>query len=337
MIAPGRSERPGALDVEPVPADDDPDGSCPFCEGREDRTPPELWAERPGGGDANTPGWTQRAVPNPFPVLTEAASAEQRPRAGGELGLSSGADPLLASARVSSPDLFGSQPAVGRHEVIVQTPRHVAGLGELSEDELARSMAAWRARVGAHAETASYVQLIVNSGPGAGASIPHSHAQLYAMRFVPARVARERERFATYSERTTGGHLLSDIAVDEIRRAERLVAVDEEAILLCPWASASPYTLWLLPRTPEARFDRDDRGAAMLGRALTALEGALGAPPQLNLFVRTAPRATAEFHWRIEIVPKLGLKAGFELSTGVDINAVAPEAAAEKLRAALGG
>ena len=333
IVAPERSERPGALEVSPVPADDDADGECPFCEGREERTPSELWANRPGGGEADSPGWSQRSVPNLYPVFEPEGEAGERRSGQGDLGISANADPLLASARASSPDLFGSTPAVGTHEVIVNHPRHVVGLGELSEDELAGAMAAWRTRMAAYAETASYVHLIVNSGPDAGASLPHTHAQLYSIPFVPARVARERERFGTYHERTTGGHLLSDIAVEEIRRGERIVAVDDETVLLCPWASPAPYTLWLLPRTPEARFDRDDRGAPMLARALKALEGALGAQPQFNLWIRTAPRTTEEFHWRIELAPRLDVGAGFELGTGVDINTLGPERAAEALRA----
>jgi UDPglucose--hexose-1-phosphate uridylyltransferase len=69
--------------------------------------------------------------------------------------------------------------------------------------------------------------------------------------------------------------------------------------------------------------------------ALRALEGALGAVPQLNLWVRTAPRGTEELHWRIDIVPRLTVRAGFELGTGVDINVHPPERAAAELREAL--
>src|SRR5438093_10744642 len=107
----------------------------------------------------------------------------------------------------------------------------------------------------AHAETASYVHLIVNEGPDAGASLEHSHAQLYALRFVPAVVARERERAAAYHERTMGGHLLADVAVEEVRRRERLVAIDDESMLVCPWASRSPFELRVIPRTASASFE----------------------------------------------------------------------------------
>ena len=91
-------------------------------------------------------------------------------------------------------------------------------MAELDEEQFAAAVATWRERMRAHAD-ASYVQLIVNEGGGAGASLEHSHAQLYALPFVPAAVARERERAGAYAERTAGSGLLGDILVEEVRRA----------------------------------------------------------------------------------------------------------------------
>jgi UDPglucose--hexose-1-phosphate uridylyltransferase len=181
-------------------------------------------------------------------------------------------------------------------------------------------------------EGAAYKHLIVNEGPAAGASLEHSHAQLYALPFVPAVVARERERSAAYHERTMGGHLLGDIATEEVRRRERLVAMDEDALLVAPWASRSPFELRVIPRRPAPSFEHDEAGAGMIAAALRGLAALFGASPQLNLWVRTAPRATEEFCWHVDIVPRLTIRAGFELGTGVDINVYPPERAAEDLR-----
>jgi UDPglucose--hexose-1-phosphate uridylyltransferase len=255
--------------------------------------------------------------------------------AAAESGFSSSIDPLAGSSRGAAPDLFRSEVALGEHEVIVNTPEHVTSLGELSDEALAAAVAAWRERMRAHAG-AAYVHLIVNEGPAAGASLEHSHAQLYALRFVPVDVARERERVRTYHERTMGAHLLEDIATEEVRRRERLVAVDEEALLVCPWASRSPFELRIMPRRPAPRFEDGQEGAGMLATALRALSGALGALPQFNLWVRTAPRGAEEFGWHIDLVPRLTIRAGFELGTGVEIDTYAPERAAADLRAALG-
>jgi UDPglucose--hexose-1-phosphate uridylyltransferase len=308
--------------------------SCPFCEGREDRTPPEVWANRPGGGDPDSPGWTSRSVPNLYPVL---APTEQAGEAGdAELGLASSVDPLHGSARARQPDLFASQPSVGSHEVIVHAPEHATSLAQLGEERFAGAVSAWRGRMRAHAASAAFLHLIVNEGHDAGASLPHSHAQLYALSFVPADVARERERAGAYHERTMGGHLLSDVAVEEVRRRERLVAVDDDAMLVCPWASRSPFELRVIPRRAAPSFETDDEvGTAMIRRAITALASVFGSTPQLNLWVRTAPRDAQEFGWHVDIVPRLTIRAGFELGTGVDINVYPPERAASDLREAL--
>jgi UDPglucose--hexose-1-phosphate uridylyltransferase len=289
-----------------------------------------VWAARPEGGEPDGPGWTSRAVPNLYPLL----GAGEEGDVGGESGLASAADPLIASARERAPDLFSRLPAEGSHEVIVNAPEHVASLSDLDEGRFATAVAAWRERLRAHAD-ASYCHLIVNEGPDAGASLEHTHAQLYAMRFVPAAVARERERFAAYHERTMGGHLLSDVAAEEVRRRERLVAIDDEALLVCPWASRSPFELRVLPRHPSPGFEADEAGTAMLRTALVGLARLFGSAPQLNLWVRTAPRGIEEFHWHVDILPRLTVRAGFEMGTGVEVNVYPPERAASDLREAL--
>jgi UDPglucose--hexose-1-phosphate uridylyltransferase len=321
--------------------------NCPFCEGHEDRTPPEVFALRPGGGEPDSGGWQTRVVPNLYPALaseTDAAAAAGGAGGGaspgaGSPGAEAGAfassgDPLLASRRAGEPDLFSARPATGAHEVVIHSPRHLTAMAELTDTEFDAAVTTWRERMRAHAG-ASYQQLIVNEGGGAGASLEHSHAQLYALGFVPAEVARERERAGAYAERTAGSGLLSDVLVEEVRRRDRLVAIDDEAALFCPWASRSPFELRVVPRRESARFEEDTVGAAMLRTAMRLLAERFDGPPELNLWVRTAPRGAEPFHWHVDIAPRLTIKAGFELSTGIDINVYPPERAASDLRECL--
>lgn len=339
ILAPGRAERPDSFSARAT----EPKGSenCPFCEGREERTPPELYATRPGGGEPDTPGWTTRVVPNLYPALGDpsrgsfvAQETTKEPQVGGGAdagAFASAGDPLLATKRAGEPDLFSSRPAEGSHEVLVNSPEHVTAMAKLGEEQFAAAIATWRERMRAHPD-ASYLQLIVNEGGGAGASLEHTHAQLYALPFVPAAIARERERVGAYGERTAGGGLLSDVLVEEVRRRDRLVAIDEEAALICPWASRSPFELRVIPRRETARFEEDESGTAMIRTALHALARLFDGPPELNLWVRTAPRGADQFHWHVDIAPRLTIKAGFELGTGVDINVYPPERAASDLR-----
>ena len=274
--------------------------------------------------------------PQPLPGARGGRGAGGAAGTSAEAGaFSEGGDPLLASRRAGEADLFASRPARGAHEVIVNAPKHVTAMAELDEEQFAAAVATWRERMRAHRES-HYLQLVVNEGAGAGASLPHTHAQLYGLPFVPLAVARERERFGAYRERTGGSGLLSDVLVAEVRKQERLVAIDDEAALICPWASRSPFELRLVPRVESARFEDDTAGAAMLHRALRALSEMFGAPPEMNMWVRTAPRGAEHFHWHIDIVPRLTVRASFELATGVDINIYPPERAATDLRAALG-
>ena len=153
---------------------------------------------------------------------------------------------------------------------------------------------------------------------------------------MPAEVARERERAAAYHERTMGSHLLGDVATEEVRRRDRLVAVDDDTLLIAPWASRSPFELRLIPRRPAPAFEHDGgAGAAMIATAHAGARRRLREVPQLNLWVRTAPRGAEEFCWHVDIVPRLTVRAGFELGTGVDINVYPPERAASDLREAL--
>jgi UDPglucose--hexose-1-phosphate uridylyltransferase len=218
--------------------------------------------------------------------------------------------------------------------VIVNSNRPVSTLAELDVDELSAAVEVWRLRMRAH-DKAACLHLSVNEGHDGGASIPHTHAQLYALEFVPALIARERERCSAYATRTMGGSLLGDLVQEEVRRNERIVAIDDEAVLLAPFASWLPYQLMVAPRRPRSRFeDEGPSGAALLHDALSRLARLRGASPPLNLWIRTAPRGAEHFCWRIDVLPRLSGLAGLELGTGVHLNSVAPERAASELRGA---
>ena len=196
--APG--EQPGCVPAEPIDAERDP-----FAEGHEDRTPPELYAVRPGGGAPNSPGWTVRVVPNLYPALTPAdhtAKARATARAQ-EQGRAEGNRSEIAEPARGRPELFTALPATGAHEVIVNGPQSVLSLAELPVEQVIAAVEVWRERMRVHRESA-YVQLIVNERREAGASLPHTHAQLYALDFVPAVVARERERAGAYTTTNDG-------------------------------------------------------------------------------------------------------------------------------------
>jgi UDPglucose--hexose-1-phosphate uridylyltransferase len=299
IVADGRAVRPGSgLDEVLGVAHDAADD--PFAEGNDGSAP-------------DTPGWRVRVFPNRYPALEPDAS-----------------DPPPSGV----PDLFWSGAARGAHEVIVNAPEPVMSLAELEPDQVALAVDVWRERMRAHGDAAC-LHLSVNEGRDAGASVAHTHAQLFALDFVPAAIARERERFGAYATRTMGGNLLGDLLQQEVRRRERVVAIDGEAVLLAAYGARAPYQLMLVPRASRPRFEDDGpSGAVLLHDGLRRLRRRLGADAPLNLWVRTAPRGAEHFCWRIDIVPRLTNLAGFELGTGVGLNIVDPEKAAAELREA---
>jgi UDPglucose--hexose-1-phosphate uridylyltransferase len=261
------------------------------------------------------------ALPGPVatPPLSVAAGEVVRPDA-------------EAPPREAALDLFTSAAARGHHERL-PAAEDVDALVDLSPDGFAATMAGWRARMAAHPE-AAHVHLSVDERPGGGPS----QAELLALDFVPAAVARERERASAYAARTQGSDLLGDLVQAEVRQRVRLVAYDDEAVLLSPYASRAPFALLLAPRTPARRFeDPGVLGAALLQRGLLALQEHVGAPVAFALWVRTAPRGAEHFSWRIDVLPHLGAPGGLELGTGVPVNPVLPERATAALRAALAG
>jgi UDPglucose--hexose-1-phosphate uridylyltransferase len=310
IVAGARADRPGAgLSATPAPPIDRE--SDPFAEGHEDRTPPELYAVRPNGGEPNSPGWTVRVVPNLYPALSP--DSEEPPRQANQ-------------------DLFWSGAATGSHEVIVNAPDPVMSLCELEPGQVVAAVEVWRERMRVHRDAAC-AHLIVNERREAGASLPHTHAQLYALDFVPSAIARERERFGAYATQTMGSNLLADLVQEEVRQRERIVAIDDEVVLMAPYGARLPYQLLIAPRTPRARFEDDGpTGAAMLHEALSRVARRLGASPPLNLWIRTAPRGADHFCWRIDIIPRLTHLAGLELGAGVYLNVVPPERVATELR-----
>ena len=226
-------------------------------------------------------------------------------------------DPLGAGR--GEPELFAASPGAGALELL----DHQRPLGEQDAGELAATVEHWRERMRAQ-PGAAYVHLWSDA----------ERAHLHALPFVPARVARERERFSAYRDRTQGRNLQADLLQAEVRARARVVSVGADAVALCPFASEAPFHVQLLPRAERAAFEDDGpAGAETLHEVLARLAAVDAGPPRL--WVRTAPPDATTFCWRIDIVPGARPADGLEAGAGVHLNALAPEEAAERLRATL--
>jgi UDPglucose--hexose-1-phosphate uridylyltransferase len=234
--------------------------------------------------------------------------------------------------------VFTQATAGGIHEVLILSPDHEVAWENVDDDQAGLIMAAIRDRIEEHAAVPGirYSQVIVNSGREAGASIEHPHAQLLGMSFVPRELAEEQAGFARF----TGRCLLCTTIDAEESTGYRVVYSDDLVSVVCPFWSGIPYEMLVIPRNHGPHLHRASPADLMsVGRAirnaLASLEDHIGDVPY-NLVFHSAPfRAPEPFHWHIHIWPKLTTQAGFELGTGVFINIVPPEQAADELRVSL--
>ena len=214
----------------------------------------------------------------------------------------------------------------GAHEVVIFSPAHDADLGALSETAAADVLLALRDRARFHlAHGLRYAQGFVNQGKPAGASIEHPHAQLVALDTVPPRAQTRLNRFSADAFARDQQHRISDAAAP--------------VVVWCPPASPTPFTVRLALADGGARFDEatdaDTTAVAhALRAALRSLRGALGEVPY-NVMVESAPRGHGDpFRWWIDVVPRVGVAAGFEIATGLSVNIVPPADAAAALQGA---
>ena len=298
--------------------------SCPFCVGRESETPPEVLARRPPQLPANGPGWTIRVVPNKFPAVDYTAPGARPRRA-----LSEGV-------------FFESEPGTGVHEVIIESPRHVESLAELTEDEMVQALTAYRDRILELRGKPGirYALLFKNEGRAAGASLGHIHSQLIALPRVPESIRQSLHRARRF-QAENGLCIFCELIQREMLSRERVIEQSAHFVTLSQYAARFPYESCIYPKSHQACFEqstpeelRDLAGA--LKRWVLSL-AAVTERPSYNLTLHTSPMqkgAEACFHWRLELTPRLGGIAGFELATGWNMNTVTPEQAAEQLRGA---
>ncbi len=328
IIAPERRLRPLEFLVpEPATMPLSPEVD-PFAPGNEDRTTPEIFS-LPTLDPTSSPRWQVRVFANKFPAL----------RVEGEV-------------HREGFGLNDSVSGVGAHEVIVECPESAREMADFTVDELSQVLVAWRARImDLRRDTRlRYVLIFKNQGSEAGASVTHAHSQLIATPIIPSVVAQElnasRKHF-TSKERC----LFCDLVHQELELGARVAIETASFVAINPYASALPFETWILPRRHAHDFatadDTELRGLAVILRDLLRRIRLLLEDPPFNLVLHTAPSphprpghpddwSTIEhdFHWHLELVPRISRRAGFEWGSGYTINPTAPEEAARLLQEA---
>ncbi len=299
--------------------------ACPFCENHESETTSEVYAIRRAGTAPNTPGWQVRAIVSRVPILADGIN-------GGES---------------HGHGIYDWREAVGRHEIIIESPHHRHDLNELPLEAIQDVIRVYVQRFNEleKDERFSYALLFKNHGVVSGSAqdvVRHSRSQVIAMPITPKRAKEELLGAKNYFNRRDRC-VFCDVLKQEASEGVRRVAENNSFFAFCPFASRSPFEMWILPKKHQADFGRLDPAhfadlAAVLKICLSKLRLLLDDPPY-NVILHSAPyrhKAKAgywktidlDYHWYFQIMPRLTLSAGFEWGTGIYINPTPPEEAA---------
>jgi len=326
IIASERQRRPHDF-INPTKVSSNSD-NCPFCYGNEHMTPPEICSIRHDGSEPNMPGWAVRATQNKFPVLS-LGDSEHDLQANGVYGRSDG---------------------LGTHEVIIEGPNHNLAMADFPKYLTFDILKMYRNRLTElkNDNRLKYILIFKNHGSTAGASLIHPHSQIIATPIIPRTVQIELlSSRSFYGERHAC--LICEMIKQEQTEGVRTVYDDGTIIAFNTYASRFPFELFIAPVKHQAYFHKEHNNtlkklAACLSDVLKRLKEALDDPP-FNYILHTSPNKEAgseypgfwntldeDYHWHIEIIPRLVKTAGFEWGSGLHINPMPPERAAEFLR-----
>ncbi len=301
-------------------------GVCPMCPGNEHMTPPALLVYLKSGKGIRKvkdkdsfrhKNWLVRCIPNLYPAF---------------------APPKEKFARRKIMKCDDLVLAVGHHEVLVESPNHDEHPADARTPQLVHVVNAYIDRLrGLSAKPyVRYVSIFRNHGLEAGASLSHAHSQIIATPFVPRIVEEELNASRKFWKRSKKC-VFCDILKKEMS-GPRLILKNSHFAVFAPYASVHPLEFWIIPKKHEASLlDLSQvevkSFAETLKTCLSGLKRLVNDPPYNYGFHLAIDKDASDFyHWHLEVYPKLAIWAGFEKSTGVYINTMTPEVAAESLR-----
>ena len=328
IISTERSKRPDQFSSGVEKEELAPGEKCPFCEGNEGMTPPEIYALRKSGSKPNTPGWDVRVVPYKFPLL--------RPE--GDLNR-------------HGHGMYDIMDAIGAHEIVVETPDHLC-VGSPPAEQLAKVFTVVIDRIAdlEKDQRIKYVLMVKNYGRAAGGGhIKHQRLQLVGTPVNLKRVKEELEgakRYYDYKDRC----IFCDIIKQEQAAQVRVVLESKYFIAIMPFASRFPFETWILPKEHSCDFyktpkDRITDFSSLVNQTFTRLRKVIGDFPY-NIVLHSAPfrrdigkrryweTIDKDYHWHFEILPILTRVAGFEWGSGFYINPLPPEDACKSVKEA---
>ncbi len=322
LFATGRAKRPGGEQKAPGLKNDK--NTCPFED--PEKSGNEILVTYGQEGQLlnekqiqQRDTWFAKVAKNKFPAVIE---GEAGPR------------------RTAGP--FKVTDARGLHEIVIYRD-HDRELNQYSNDGLANIFKIYQERYRAMASYAAsrYILIFHNHGAGAGASIAHPHSQIISIPIMPPDVRRSLHGSENFFEEN--GKRVYDLMISwEMAEKKRIIFENKNFIAFCPFVSRTPYEVRIFSKESHAHFEQCpaeilvDLGEVVnfvLNKMYKALNN-----PDYNFFIHTAPvdakspQIHAFYSWHVEVIPKMKMEGAFEIGSGIEVNVVDPDVAAEELR-----
>lgn len=318
LVSPGRSSRPSDFRDKSEKVKRTPISKCVF-ENPSEAGGGNLIASYPKGKK----DWKIQVVPNKYPAVRQLLSETEK----------------VIKKQKHGP--YSIMKGVGHHELVI-TRDHDTPPFKASKKEVSNILSVFQDRYKSFMgdENLDYVAIFHNWGEKAGASIYHPHYQIMTLPIIPPDVMHSLKGSKKYFDKK-GKCVHCDIIAWEKKEKKRIIVENDEAIAFAPYISRSPFELRIFPKKHISYFEETskesiDSIADVLRNTLKKMNAAIA--PHYNFFIHTAPihnkSEYTHYHWHIEILPKISKYAGFELGTGVIINSLDPDTAAEIIKSA---
>jgi UDPglucose--hexose-1-phosphate uridylyltransferase len=343
IISSARGKRPST--IKPRLDEETPEAreNCPFCNGKEEQTPLEIYSYRNDNGKPNTVGWNVRVVPNKFPAF--------------------GIYPEVYIRRLGLSQIVTGY---GAHEIVVESPDHDCNLEQQPLEQMGRIVEAWWARnIDLERDPQlRYVLIFKNHGKEAGASLRHPHEQIIATTIIPP-VLKTKLDYAK-EHYINGEGCIWCRSLDQLylyestiwnpdgtvflqtKRGDRIVTENSHFVAFIPFAARMPYEIHIMPKYHQHSFidtNSEQRYAlAHIMKVVLSKVYKLLGNPSYNFYFHSSPNLSIQprkgqfntirndFHWHVEILVRTGVEAGFEQGSGIYINSIDPVDAARFLR-----
>lgn len=315
------SRAPG--DYEIVPEENDTD-SCVLCAGREKETFPAIMTIPKQDAACSGHEWWTRVIPSYSPIF----------RVEGDLGR-------------KGEGMYDKMNGIGASEIIIESPYHDVRPEDIGLDHMVRVITTYKTRMIDLEKDPRlrYTLIFKNSGKDAGALFSHPMSNVASTPVIPKKVKEELDgakEYYAYKERC----IFCDIVREELRVGSRVIIETRNFVAFCPYASKFPFETWIVPKNHNCAFhdineEETENMAIILSSVLKKLRGAFTSIP-LNYFIHSAPNRIPrknhwhtlgeDFHWHLEIIPRLLKTSGFEWGSGFYVLPTSPEQAAQYLK-----